>query len=260
MNARPAVAVLLDLDETLVVEEASVAAAFLATAETAARAHDLDAAALAVEARRVVREIWFDSEHRDDGRRIGVSSWEVAGGALLDRGPELVAFTERLGRDAWGRALGAQGVRDAALAAELAARYAGERDARHVPFDDAAPALTALRERGNPLAVVTNGASRSQRRKLEAAGLASLVDEVVVSGEVGSAKPDRVVFEAALAALGAPPGAAVMVGDSLRKDVAGAQAAGLRGVWLDREGRGDPGDVRPDLVLAGLAGLPAAVS
>ncbi len=73
-------------------------------------------------------------------------------------------------------------------------------------------------------------------------------------------KPSQAFFATALARLGAEPKSSAMVGDSLVNDVAGAQAAGLRG-FLVRAGGGDPaqadwGEVRPDAVLETMAELP----
>ena len=65
------------------------------------------------------------------------------------------------------------------------------------------------------LALVTNGASCLQREKFAASGLADRFDAVVVSGELRTAKPDPAVYAHALDAVGARPGDAVMVGDSL---------------------------------------------
>ena len=89
---------------------------------------------------------------------------------------------------------------------------------------------------------MTNGASCLQREKFEASGLADRFDAVVVSGELRSAKPDPAVYAHALQALGAEPGDAVMVGDSLRNDVDGPVAAGLRAIWLNRTGEPRPAD------------------
>jgi putative hydrolase of the HAD superfamily len=65
-------------------------------------------------------------------------------------------------------------------------------------------------------------------------GIDRLVDFVLVSGEFGSEKPDRAIFEEALR-LGVPRrNGPIMVGDSLEHDIAGAQAAGITAVWINR--------------------------
>jgi HAD superfamily hydrolase (TIGR01458 family) len=73
-------------------------------------------------------------------------------------------------------------------------------------------------------------------------------------------KPARAFFDSALATLGCDPREAAMVGDDIRGDVAGAQAAGLHGV-LVRTGKFRPadldGEIVPDAVLDSVADLPA---
>ena len=70
-------ALLLDLDDTLVVEEPAAVAAFAATAAAAAERHPLDPRRLALDARACARELWHDAEVCAFGRRIGISSWEA---------------------------------------------------------------------------------------------------------------------------------------------------------------------------------------
>jgi putative hydrolase of the HAD superfamily len=122
-------------------------------------------------------------------------------------------------------------------------------------YPDAAPALRALRERGLRLVVASNW-DASLHERLEETGLAPLVDGAVASAELGHAKPQRAVFERALAIAGVPAEAALHVGDSPREDVEGALAAGLRAVLLVRDGdRGTAPQGVP--VIASLSELPA---
>ncbi len=67
-------------------------------------------------------------------------------------------------------------------------------------------------------------------------------------------KPRPHLFREALARLGTSPGDAVMIGDSLLADVQGAQAVGLRTVWLAPAGA-EPDLVRPDLTIHAFAEL-----
>ena len=92
-------------------------------------------------------------------------------------------------------------------------------------YEDAGPALRALRAAGMRLVIASNW-DCSLADWLGPAGLLELVDAVVTSAEVGVAKPDPLVFRRALAVAGVGPEAAVHVGDSPDNDVAGARAAG----------------------------------
>jgi putative hydrolase of the HAD superfamily len=76
---------------------------------------------------------------------------------------------------------------------------------------------------------------------LRATGVLDFIDAVVTSAEVGEAKPSPRVFERALALARVDPGEALHVGDKVDNDVAGAAAAGVRGVLIQREGEPPPG-------------------
>ena len=111
--------------------------------------------------------------------------------------------------------------------------------------------LERLRAGGARLAVVSNW-DVSLHDVLERTGLRGLVDVVVISAELGVAKPDPAIFRAALDRLGASAADAMHVGDSVEADVAGARAAGLEAVLVARNGGQAPAGVR---VVASLDGL-----
>ncbi|MCY3784377.1 MAG: HAD family hydrolase [Chloroflexi bacterium] len=133
--------------------------------------------------------------------------------------------------------------------------YSDHYDQNLTLFSDVSDTLEALR--GLCLGVITNGGSVHQRRKLAAVGVLDSFTTVVVSEEVGVAKPYPRIFEVACQALGAPPSACVHVGDRLDADAIGARDAGLKGVWLDRhdEGSGPAGVTR----ITSLTEIPALV-
>jgi putative hydrolase of the HAD superfamily len=155
--------------------------------------------------------------------------------------PHLPAWTAGYRRDAWALALADLGVSDPELAVELGRRWAQERARRHEVFPDTLAALARLRER-HALAVVTNGPSHVQRAKLAGTGLADCFDAVVISGDLGIAKPDVAIFRYALDRLGLDGAEGAMIGDNLATDIAGARAAGLRAIWIDLHGAGPPED------------------
>jgi len=88
--------------------------------------------------------------------------------------------------------------------------------------------------------VVTNNVAAEQHQKIEACGLRPWLDAVVISEEAGVSKPDPRIFEIALARLGRPAAAAVMVGDAWGTDIAGAIGAGIRPVWFNPDGAASP--------------------
>jgi len=140
------------------------------------------------------------------------------------------------------------------LVREVADAYSSEKEARVAPFPGALEALAELRRRGHALGLLTNGGARLQRAKLERHGLARFFDAVRIEGEVGVGKPHPEAFAGALAALGAAGEAALMIGDDLEADIAGALAAGLATVWIDHRGAGPPpGAPSPQRAVRALA-------
>ena len=130
---------------------------------------------------------------------------------------------------------------------------------RFTPHRDAAPTLAALRQIGLRTAIVSNW-DCSLRQVLASVGLSGAVDEVVVSAEVGAVKPDREIFGTALERVRSSPEQALFVGDSLETDVAGARAAGLRALLIDRSGRLEAGEVERIYSLTDLLSLVLAPS
>jgi putative hydrolase of the HAD superfamily len=254
-------AVLFDLDETLVVEEPAAVTAFAATARFAASRYDVDAEALALAARDRARQLWHSTPAHPYCLRVGISSWE--GLWCRFEGDEtntrwLREWSPTYRREAWRLALAEQAVEDLALAAELGERFGTERRARHEVFADVVPVLAALSET-HLLALVTNGASCLQREKLAASGLGGFFAATVVSAEFGVGKPDAAIFRHALAQLDCDSEQAVMVGDSLSRDVSGAIAAGLGAVWVNRLGRVRSDGAHEVSEVTTLTDLPAAL-
>jgi putative hydrolase of the HAD superfamily len=255
-------ALLFDLDDTLVVEEAAAVAAFEATARVAASRCAMDAARLAVTGRARARELWRAAPVHAYCRRVGISSWE--GLWCRFEGEEnharwLHEWSPAYRREAWRLALAEQGVDDPALAEELGERFGIERRRRHEVFADARAALADLSE-AYELVLVTNGASCLQREKLAASGLGDYFAAVVVSAEVGVGKPDAAIFRHALAQVDCDTKHAVMVGDSLSRDVNGAVAAGLGAVWVNRLEHPRPDRAHQAPEVTTLSELPAALS
>lgn len=123
------------------------------------------------------------------------------------------------------------------------------RAIRFRAFPDAAPALAELRARGLRLVCVSNW-DISLGETLEHCGLYDLLDGVVTSAAAGSRKPDPVIFSQALEIAGCASAEALHVGDSAAEDAAGAEAAGIRSLLLDRAGGGQ---------IASLAEVTAAL-
>ncbi len=117
-------------------------------------------------------------------------------------------------------------------------------------YPDALPALARLRAK-LPLASLSNGNADLRR-----IGIADHFLAMLHSREHGTAKPEAGFFHAACAALDVPPHEVLHVGDHPDLDVIGAQRAGLRACWLNREDAHWPhADATPDLEFATLTEL-----
>lgn len=104
--------------------------------------------------------------------------------------------------------------------------------------------------------LITNGPSQIQRDKIERLAIGDLFEVILVSEEEGVWKPDPLIFTRALDRFGVAPEAAIFVGDSPEHDIAGAQAAGILSVWINRRGREWPGGPRADREIRTLTELP----
>jgi HAD superfamily hydrolase (TIGR01662 family) len=120
-------------------------------------------------------------------------------------------------------------------------------------YDDTLSTLEKLKNRGLRIAILTNSPwlARVRRPDLAALGIGAFVDAFFASADAGYRKPHPLIFERALAALGVTPAEAVMVGDELAADVAGARNAGLTGIWK-RNGRSREQPEEVDFVIDGL--------
>lgn len=123
------------------------------------------------------------------------------------------------------------------------------------PLPGAQALLEALR--GNAkLGIITNGFTALQQIRLERTGLRDFFDLLVISEQVGVAKPDRKIFDYALAQMGNPARERVlMVGDTAESDILGGINAGLNTVWLNAHGRELPTGITPDKQVASLGEL-----
>ena len=92
--------------------------------------------------------------------------------------------------------------------------------------------LATRRRRGFKTGIVSDGRADMQRAKIDHMGLGPLIDAIVISGEVGVAKPDPRIFEIALKAIGTTAKETVFVGDHPESDIVAPAKMGMRTVWL----------------------------
>jgi len=112
------------------------------------------------------------------------------------------------------------------------------------------------------LALATNAAESGAElvcAALARVGLDGAFEVIVTARELGASKPDPAFFAAVLAACDCAPGEAVMVGDSLARDVLPARAAGMRGVWYCPGADALAGAGGADAIVRDLRELPGVL-
>lgn len=117
-------------------------------------------------------------------------------------------------------------------------------------YGDALRVLDAMLAKGYTLCAATNGLMRTQERRVAALG--GRIKHLFCSEGMGVVKPMKAYFDEVLRVTGAKPGQCLMVGDSLTSDIAGAAAAGMRTVWVNRSGKTRRSGVRADYEIRDL--------
>ena len=115
-------------------------------------------------------------------------------------------------------------------------------------YPDTLPVLRGLQD-SYRMAIVSNGVYQEERSSR--LGMSAYFDAIIGSLHVGFRKPMRQIFRMALDSLGAEPHEAVMVGDNWEVDIAGAEAAGIKGIHIIRN---EESSESPDAIrdLSGL--------
>ncbi len=122
------------------------------------------------------------------------------------------------------------------------------------PYEDVMPMLDAL-DPHYKLGLLSNGNNYP-----EYFGLAERFDFAVYAQDIGIEKPDPRTFQVSARRAGCSLDQLLHVGDSLVTDVEGAQAVGVRTVWLNRNGAFNDLGIEPDYQIASLTELPALLS
>lgn len=100
--------------------------------------------------------------------------------------------------------------------------------------------LLALLKEEVQVGIITNGFRDLQEEKITICGISPLIDILVISEEAGFNKPDKRIFQAALALADADPAESLYTGDSWNVDILPASACGMKAVWLNRYGQPCP--------------------
>jgi putative hydrolase of the HAD superfamily len=256
-------ALLFDLDDTLMVDEAVSHETFAHVAAVASSRFEVDSARFASDAMSTARELWSSGECRPFCRSIGISAFECLWGGFTGESPDLTAlrnWATAYRVEVFSRVLSLHGKEVPSDAASfLSAEFATTRRARQRLMPGARELMVDLAS-AYRLALLTNGAPDLQREKISASGLESFFNGIAVSGEHGIGKPKPEIFHRLLDELGVTPSEALMVGNSLERDIAGARNAGIRSVWIRVPGSEEQAEVTPDHTITALSEIPAILN
>jgi len=254
-------AVIFDLDDTLIVDEAVSREAFRELGN-AAVLYGAEPKAFELAATTAAQRLWREGPCHAYCRRIGISAFEGLWGLFEGDSEELTALRTWAGgyrRAVFDAALRDQMIDSGEAAESLAEAFEQQRRKLQRLMPDAVEILTKL-SADYKLALLTNGAPDLQREKLAHSGLGDFFHYVAVSGEHDIGKPLPGIFGIVLTELGVTADEAAMVGNSLERDIQGAKNAGIISVWLRVPGAEEPADIEPDYSIDSLAELPPLLS
>lgn len=250
-------AVLFDLDDTLILDEAATREAFSAAASRATR-FGAEEKKFLITSQRLADSLWRKSVHYQFCQRIGINDAECLWGDFGMQNEELRAlgsWSRQFRIEVFDRALREQSIENAEAAREICHCFGRTRRKAARLLPDALEILARLRA-WYSLGLLTNGAPDLQREKVREAGLEPFFSEVLVSGDFAVGKPDPGVFQVLLGRMQIPPEEAVMVGNSLARDIRGARAAGVCAIWLHVPGAEETVEIEPDHTITRLMELP----
>lgn len=153
---------------------------------------------------------------------------------------------ERLKTERFNRFFAKYGV--SGNAQQTARSYTGKLGQSFHLFDDSIYVLEALKERGIPMSLITNGISTVQRGRLEATGTLHYFSAIIISEEIGIQKPHPSYFTKAIEmakASGKPAENPLVIGDSPSSDIKGGLDSGLDTCWVNRFGMEKDPDIQP---------------
>jgi FMN hydrolase / 5-amino-6-(5-phospho-D-ribitylamino)uracil phosphatase len=132
--------------------------------------------------------------------------------------------------------------------------YAHDRYLGLTLFEETTAVVGTIRRQAT-IGMITNGPSTIQRDKIARLGIGSLFPFILVSEEEDLWKPDPRIFQRAMERGGAEPSETIYVGDNPDHDIAGARAAGITSIWINRVRSSWPGGPPPHFEISNLRQL-----
>ncbi len=125
---------------------------------------------------------------------------------------------------------------------------------QHTTNKGALEVCEILRQKGYRQYIVTNGTAFVQRRKNRLSGIDTFMEDMFISEELGSVKPDRAFFDKCAERIeDYDPAQTLIIGDSLTSDMRGGNNAGIRCCWFNPKGAINDTNVRVDYEIRELS-------
>jgi len=191
---------------------------------------------------QMMDEIGYHHPDRfDQYQEINHACWEA-----LERG-EMTQAELQVAR--WARFLERYGVeRDAVQTADRFVEILGQQVIL-LPHAEEVMKFIASRM---PVVILTNGITSVQKSRMAKSAVRDYIHDLVISQEVGIAKPNPGIFRYALERLGVQSHEVIMIGDSATSDIKGANNAGIDACWYNPKGKSLPEGVHAKYVITDL--------
>ncbi len=109
-----------------------------------------------------------------------------------------------------------------------------------------------LHDKKYKIYVITNGIVELQKPRIINSLIGSYISDIIVSEEVGIAKPDSKIFNILLEKINLKSNEVIMIGDNLEKDIKGAQNANIISIWYNPDNKNNNTKILPNYEIKDL--------
>ncbi len=244
---------LFDLDDTLLIEWDSAKTSFI---ETVHQVDPLiDGEVFVKTIIEEARKIWYELPTIAYCRKVGISTWEALWADFTGEHEQLKLLRQYAPDyrfQAWHNTLIKFDITDNNTALTLSNEFIRIRNTKHILFPETREVLETFKTTYK-LGLITNGTPGLQWKKIHGGDLKNYFQYIAISGEHNTRKPDTKIFETILHALNSEKGRTIMIGNSIDSDIKGAQNAGIKNVWINRNNHS--ADISPDHEIDNLLKL-----
>lgn len=245
---------LFDLDDTLIIEWKSAEESFIETISQIDTSIGIDKFLKTITEK--AKELWHKLPTIDFSQKIGISSWEALW-ADFDGDDihykQLKDLSAVYRYETWNQTLIQLNINNPEVALRLSNDFKRIRNLKHNLFPETLETLNNLKGLYK-LGLITNGAPDLQWKKINGSNIKHYFDCIVISGELGFAKPDERIFLTAIDSLKATKSKTIMIGDTLKSDIKGAQNSGIKTIWINRN-KSISEYIMPDYEIANLSDI-----